>query len=65
MTATKPIPADGNLPQAKRLLGDAISALIDPRPQHLAATCNNCGEQRHSAGRPWATRHEPQQEGAQ
>ncbi|MGV7251908.1 DUF7341 domain-containing protein [Mycobacterium kansasii] len=35
VTATRPIPTDGNLPQAKRLLGDAISALIDPRPQHL------------------------------
>lgn len=32
VTATRPIPTDGNLPQAKRLLADAISSLIDPQP---------------------------------
>ncbi|VAZ77484.1 hypothetical protein LAUMK4_05851 [Mycobacterium persicum] len=32
VTATRPIPTDGNLPAARRLLADAISSLIDPQP---------------------------------
>lgn len=32
VTTTHPTPTDGNLPQAKRQLADAISNLIDPKP---------------------------------
>jgi hypothetical protein len=34
MTSTLPATVDGSLPDARNQLRDAVSALIDPQPQH-------------------------------
>lgn len=34
---SQPVHEDGNLPEARRNLGNAISALIDPKPNTLEA----------------------------